>query len=130
MALLEEAINTRAAAVSALTDLIAARFYPDRMPEDVVLPAVTYTRLSGPRAHAMGSDPGITEPVFHMIAWADTKSEALAVAAALRTAFQDWSGTVDGVVIERSFLNDEDGYYNADAEAYRQTVTFTIAHLE
>lgn len=130
MALLEEALNTRAAAVSALTDLIALRFYPDKMPEDVELPAVTYTRISGPRAHAMGSDPGLTEPVFNMTAWADTKAVALSVASALRTTFQDWSGTVDGVVIQRSFLEDEDGYYDPQSEAYRQTVTFTIKHSE
>lgn len=131
MAYVEEAIKTRAGAVSALTDLISTRFYPVQLPEGATMPAVTYEISSNTRAHAMGSDPGMAEPRLRCHAWADTQAVALSVAAALRTTFQDWSATVDGVVIERSFLDNEyDGGYSPGVEGYHSVVEFTVKHLE
>ena len=34
-----------------ITDYIDDRFYPEKLPQDVVLPAIVYTKISSPEFH-------------------------------------------------------------------------------
>lgn len=71
-----------------LRALIAARLYPDAMPQGVTLPCVVYQRISTPRTQVFGSTQAvlISRPRFQFSCWALTGSGALDVAAQLRIA--------------------------------------------
>jgi len=99
VAALEEAMVTQVAASAGLVALIAARFYPQMVPQKPTYPAVTYQVVSAPRESNMGVDPGIVNARVQFSAWGTTWKSARDVAEQLRLAFQRWRGTVAGTEI-------------------------------
>lgn len=130
MAVVEEALFTRLSGFAGLTALIAARIYPVVLPQDVVLPAVSYRRLSGPRSSAMGSDPGLAHPRFEVNAWAREYLAAKNVKEQIRAALQRWRGTVSGVEIIDTFILDERDLYEPTTLMYQLPVDVQIHHRE
>lgn len=85
---IESALFAALTANSNLKALIAARLYPDVMPQGAALPCVVYQRISTPRAQVFGSTQAVvhSRPRFQFSCWALSAAGALDVAAALRTA--------------------------------------------
>jgi hypothetical protein len=71
-----------------LSALIAARVYPDAVPQGATLPCVVYQRVSTPRRQVFGSAQAVavSRPRFQLSCWALTASAALDLAAQLRAA--------------------------------------------
>jgi len=129
-----EALYSYLSSYAGLTALVGNRIYPLILPQGVTLPAVTYTQISGPRVHCMGSDPGLTHPRFQVSVWAESYSDMATVAAQVRAALQDYSGTMggdDGVVVQRIFLEDEtDRNFEPNTKTFRRDLDFIIWHEE
>jgi hypothetical protein len=135
MAELETALYSILTAHTGLMALVstdgAARIYPEgEVPQDCSMPYVTYRRISGPREHAMGRDPGLAHPRMEVSAWDDDKADCRAVATQVRLALQDWTGTQDGVVIQRIFLDGDHDVYNEETWSSGIGCDFIIWHLE
>ena len=56
---IEEALSKYLSTCAGLTALVATRIYPGDMPESCTKPAIAYARISTPREHTMGIDPGL-----------------------------------------------------------------------
>lgn len=84
----ESALFTALTGNAGLSTLIAARLYPDALPQGAVLPAIVYQRVSTPRTQVLGATQAVavSRPRFQFSCWATSASGALAVCAALRTA--------------------------------------------
>ncbi|MGH2670866.1 MAG: tail completion protein gp17, partial [bacterium] len=84
MATIDDAIIARAAAFTGLTALIGSqpnmRLYPVLAPQNVTAPYLTYQQVSGPRVHAMGTDPGVVNPRMQFSVWGRTNTEAKTIA--------------------------------------------------
>ena len=127
--LLEQALYSYLSGVAGLTALVSTRIYPLMMPQDVTLPAVTYQRISGPRVHTMGTDPGLESPRFQLSSWASSYSSVKAVAEQVRLALQDYAGTMGGaggVVVQRAFLEGDQDFYEPDTLIYQVASDFII----
>ena len=81
--------------------LVSGRVYPVHMPQAPTYPCATYTKVSGPRIHAMTEDTGLARPRFQVSCWAYDRdnhhtaySTAKAVAEQVRDALQDYSGNM------------------------------------
>jgi len=137
---IEDALYTYLSTYSGLTDLVSTRIYPDIFPQEVVPPAVVFTRESGPREMAMGSRPGIAYPRYKFTALASTKTSAVDVVDQLRAALDYYSGTMggeSGVEVLFSRVDDEydeepDSLLQGDAaQKYRmRSAEFIIHHRE
>lgn len=101
---------TQASAYANLTAIIGAspcRFYPGLMPQDPVYPNCTFKLISAPRETAMGVDPGVVNARFQVDCWDTTRTGARDLARQVRACFQRWRGTVGGVVIFDTFIDNE-----------------------
>lgn len=136
MSTIDDALIARAAATGGLTALIGAqpnmRFYPpDSAPQNPTLPYVAYHLISGPRVHAMGSDPGVAHPRFQFSCWGLTNADAKNLALQVMACFSRWRGIVATVDVLDAFLEDEhDMGRDAVTKRYHRAVDFLIWHRE
>jgi hypothetical protein len=62
----------------------AGRITPEPLPQNQVLPAITYGLAGGDVAHAFGADPNIYQPRVSLTIWAQTLTDAESVQRQLR----------------------------------------------
>ncbi len=80
------------------------RIYPLVMPQDPVLPAITYQRISANKVNHLGGYSGLENPHIVINTWARTYDEAKAIS-------EDIHSAMNGATGFRSILiNDLDGY--------------------
>ena len=107
---IEESIFSQASGYAGLTALISTnpcRFYLGLMQQDPAYPSCTYSQVSAPREALMGADPGIVHARYQVDCWDTTRIGARDLAKQVRACFQRWRGTVGGVVIFDTFIDDE-----------------------
>lgn len=130
---IEEAIYSYLSTYAGLTALTSTRIYPGALPQKCTLPAIVYSRISTPRVHTMGNDPGLASPKFQFDIWAETLLSALGVKAQLKKALQDYSGTMGGaggVTVQAILLDDERQDYEPETKLHNIQMDFIIWHLE
>lgn len=130
---IEEALYTYLSSHTGLTVLVSNRIYPVVMPQGTTLPAVTFSKVSGPRVHAMNRDAGLAHPRFQVSCWGATYKQAKDVAAQVRAALQDFKGTMGGaggVVVSGVFIQDENDLYEPGTHVYHIALDFIIWHEE
>lgn len=133
MAVVEEAVKARLAAVAGVTALISTRVYPVKLPQSATLPAVTYQRVSTIRENAMGADPGVARTRLQVTSAATSYSALKGVTEAVRAALQRYSGTIGGVVVLDVFLDNETDLFGEeenDAGVYLTAQDFIVIHRE
>lgn len=130
---LEQALYSYLSTYAGLTALVSTRIYPVTMPQGVTYPAVTYTRISAPRIHAMGRDTGLASPRVQVDCWGSSYSSVKGVAAQVRAALQDFSGLMGGaggVTVQRAFIEGDRDLYESDTQTHRTSMDFIIWCLE
>jgi len=109
---IEATLFTALTTYAGLSTLIAARLYPDAVPQGATLPCIVYQRISTPRTQVLGSTQAVavSRPRFQFSCWALTASGALAVADQLRAALL---ATSYPVTLESEYtLRDPDSNYS------------------
>jgi len=118
VALVEEGLRARLAGFAGLSALVSTRIYRLTVPQDAVLPAVTYQRISGPREYVMGQQTPLVRARFQITSWADDYSGVKAVAEQVRLALSNYAGTSAGVVIDWvEMVNDTDLFEDETGQA-------------
>jgi len=107
---IEELIHTRLSGFAGLADLVSARIYPNVLPQDVAMPAVSWRRISADRLRAMVADPGLVRPRFQFDAWGLKYLDARNVREQLRLALERWTDAGPPVVQATFFLTEIDLY--------------------
>lgn len=130
---IEDAIYAKADSHAGLEALIGAppRLYYVQADQKAVTPYVVYQMISNPREHAMGADPGVAHPRFQFSVFGKTASEAKDVTLQVIACYSRWSGTVAGVEVLKSFLdNEQDIGFDEEIELFQRTVDFLMSHRE
>lgn len=130
---IEEAIYSYLKDNAGLAALVSDRIYPLTMPQNCTMPAVTYRKVSGPRIHTMGTDPGLAYPRFQFSCWGSSYSSAKNVAKKVQAALQDYKGQMGGalgVVVQASIMENELDLYEPDTGLYHIPVDLVIWHEE
>lgn len=133
MAVAEQALYARLAAVAGVTALVSTRIYPVKLPQNATLPAVTYQRVSTSRAGAMGADPGVAWARIQVTSWATSYSGLKSLSEAVRAALQRYSGSSGGVTVLDVTLDSELDLYGEDeseAGVFAVAQDFTVIHRE
>ena len=142
---MEKALETILNNDAAITAIAGANVYPVALPQEIgaYRGAVTFTRISGVRDHAMSGPTGLVESRFEINCYGrqDTNGSAYAnakdLARTVRLALLPPEGfkiMVDGVEIQGIFLNDERDSREQPAGGIgwvqRTRLDFTIWHKE
>lgn len=105
--MIEEALYTRLSGFAGLTALVGTRVFPLKLPPGTALPAVSFQLIDAQRDRLSGQDGADRGAQFQFDSWAGTYEAAKAVAVQVVAALDRWSGTVAGVVVTASFIDDE-----------------------
>lgn len=100
---IKDAIYARSQAVVGLTALIGTRFYNVQAKQNTAMPYCTYQIVSGDRTHVMGADT-LGRPRVQIDSWGSEREDAEAVNAQVLAAFDRWSGTLAGVVVDSTVV--------------------------
>lgn len=132
MATIEEAVNARLLAVSAVTALVgastAARIYPQVIPQDVARPAIAYRKSDSPKEYSHGGFSHLARSRFTFTCEAETYTAAKALATVVRDAFHGFVGTISGVIFQGAFVeNDSDNDLEVLTNEVWSVVPITLA---
>lgn len=115
----EQALYSRLTAHAGTSAIIGKKVYPNLLPQDVTLDAITYQRISATRTPAMGADSDAAYARFQVSSWSSTYSGAKALAAQVQDALQRWSGTAGGTTVLEVFLLNELDIYEDETKYHR-----------
>jgi len=87
--------------------LVDTGIYPNVVPQNAAMPAVTYQQISGPRVHDMQGSVGLVRARFQVNCWAESYAKAKELAGAVRLALDGYSGTVLQTTISVIHLDNE-----------------------
>lgn len=133
MSLIEEAVANRLSTFGGLTALVGTtppRIWPVLLPQNPVYPAVTYQVISAERTSAMGADTGLRQTRIQVSSWAPKYADVKAVKEQVRAALQRWRGTVLGVVVQDTFIENESDFFDPEIPMYHSPIDVMIWHVE
>lgn len=106
---IEALVYTRLTTYSGITAIASTRTYPMRLPQTPTYPAITYQKISNSEQKGTST---LKDSRWQINCWASTYSGAKALAAQVKTAFEEWHDLdqTPGVLMARMVgeLDDED----------------------
>jgi len=132
MATIEQGLHAHLIADGGVSALVAARIYPLRAPQNPTVPYVTYSRINTDREHHMSGASGLAHPHFQIDVFASSFSSMSAVANAIRSALDVYSGDMGSPSIDVSsvLVVDERDFYEDDTNLYHDAIDVSIWHTE
>lgn len=110
--------------------LIGDRIYPQVLPQDPTLPAVTYRRISAIRVRSQDGPSGVARPRYQLDAWSRSYAEADAVAAAVRTRLDGYRGDIGGETIQGAFADVDRDLYDEALRLHGRSADYLVWHEE
>ena len=110
--------------------LVSTRIYPGKLPQIPTLPAVTYSRVDGPRVQSLVGSSGLAHPRLQIDCWAETYAGVKTLANAVRGAIDGYSGTISGTRVGGVLIDDEQDVYEPNVEFYRVSQDYIVWHDE
>ena len=92
---------------STVTDLVSTRIRPNRLPQGLTFPAVTYHRVSTPHDHNLDGGSGWVRIRLQVDVWDNTYKGVEDVAEALRGVLQGYQGSMGSTYINGILLDNE-----------------------
>lgn len=131
----EKVINYLLSNDVTVSGLVADRIYPRQLPENPDLPAIVYTRVSGPLVQSLQGSSHLAHPRIQVDVFTDQYDEAKALAMAVKNALIGQRGTFAGVVTKGIlFYGDQDMNddleENLVSEQHRVMMEFGVWHTE
>ena len=119
-----ETLYTKLSGDVGVSALVGTRIYPNKFKQTKTVPAIRYSRVSGVRPSAMGSDVGITRYTYQIDIIGNTYSTTDAAKEAVVTSLRRWrqTGLQDTFIIQE--VDDFDDTTNLDR--IRLTVEFIV----
>jgi hypothetical protein len=127
---IEAGLHAHLSADAGVAALVGTRIYPLLLPQSATYPALTYSRVSGPRLDDLDGDAGLAHPAFQVTAWAPTYKAAKETAAAVRLALRGYRGPMGAAdVADVRMIGDFD-LYDQEAKVFHVAADFEIWHAE
>jgi len=130
--MIDAALYQRLVAFVDLSALIGNRVYPVSLPENVTLPALTLSKVSGNFDHLFGADSALVNARYTLLAHSEVSpAQAKAVAKQARLAVQRYRGTLDATVVQDIFIeNDGPDFYDPTSRTWYSAVDIEVHYLE
>lgn len=118
---------------TAISNIVAARIYPELLPQSPTYPAITYFQVSAVRTYVLDGDAHKARRRFQIDCWASTHKVAEQLADAVRHTLSGFYGSMSGVQVHFTQLDDERDLFESEAGitgTYRISQDYLISHLE
>lgn len=131
---LETDLRVRLLANATVSGLVSTRVYPNILPQKPTLPALVYSRISGPRIHTLTGTSGWSDARIQIDSWGATYIAAQDLAAAVRASLDGFIGSLDDgnspaatrrVAVR---LDNERDLFEEEPDFYRVTQDYAIKH--
>ena len=126
---IEAVLFTRLSTFAGLAALVSTRVYPLAAPQNVVLPYLTYRRVSSVRTSAFGSDTNNVTARFQIDVWAASFASARNVAEQVTLAMQRWRNTT-GTVVDDTFIENQIDLYEPEIDTFHIAVDIRTHYRE
>jgi len=127
---MEAAIYAILVADGTVSGLVSTRIYPVKLPQSPDMPAITYSRVSGPRIQTIAGPSGLAYPRVQVDSWASTYTGIKTLADAVRQALDGYSGTIASIRIGGIMMDGELDLYEPGVEEYRVTQDYIVWYDE
>ena len=124
--MIESALVKLLLADPAVSSLVGNRIRPLVLPQDEILPALTYQSISGVSAHGHSGKTGKEICRMQFDCYAPGYSTAKNVSKALCNALDGFRGLSDGILIEGIFKENELDDFEEGLKIYRVILDFII----
>jgi hypothetical protein len=135
--MIQSALVARLESVSGVTSIAADRIYPLMIPQHVYSeatkqPCIVYTRTNVQRRPTFCTSVGLIATGFRVDSYARTYVQAVELAAAVKTALIDFTGSwgSPAQTISRVMLDNEFDLLDPEPGLYRVSQTYTVWHIE
>ena len=108
--------------------LIGTRVYPGIIPQSGVQPCIVYNKSSRSRQQLFCGTDGLLLTLLEIDCYADSYIQSVALANAVTSALQDFSGDMNGTTVPRIFLENEIDLSDIEPGLYRQSQTWAMWH--
>lgn len=118
---------------TAITDLVSGRIYPQKLPQNPKLPALTYHQVSAVRVRDLSGPAYKARRRFSIHSWAATYKAAHELAEAVRQTLDPFDGFWADTEVGHIMLDNEFDLFEEEAGfvgIYRVVQDYIIAHLE
>jgi hypothetical protein len=122
MALIETALRDYLLADASIAAAVVDRVYPDVLPQNPTLPAMTYTRISTRSPELVDGNPDLLSALFQIACWSTSRLGAATLASYVRTRMIG----VGGSGFQKGGIEDERSDEEPDTRRYRQDLDCTI----
>ena len=119
MSTLQGTLRARVLADTGVAALLGTRLYAMRLPENVVLPAATFQRISSRYIGAHNGPSGVAAMRYQFTAFAMSYNEAVELADAMRVALDGWHSPAAGLNnIQAAYAEGELDLYEPETARY------------
>ena len=129
----ETAIRALLIADAPTLALVSTRIYPQRLPQNVDYPAISYQRISGVRVRLVTGPSDRAQPRIQMNLWDETYNGVQAVADAVREAMDGYAGVIGGEEINGLSIQNEFDLFDEEAlddGVYRIVQDYYVSYRE
>jgi len=130
---IEQAIRDECYGAAAIAALVIDRIYYVRAPQDVLKPYIVFSKVSAPRDNTHDGPSGLVNARFQFDCYATTYMGAKAIAAAVQSELEGYSGTMGGaggVLVNGCFYDDEQDNWDEETKFYCVTQDFVMWYRE
>jgi hypothetical protein len=125
---IEEAVYSAMIGNINLTALVSTKMYPVKIPQNIVLPAISYHKTTDISERAMGTNMSIKTSYFQFNCWSAEYDNVRTIATALRGVFIRWRGLYSGITIYDSLREIEYEEFYPEEKRYSVTQEYRIFH--
>lgn len=136
---IHQALQSHLIGVTAISDLVGTRIYPDKAPTSATFPYITYGVISNTHVRHFDDISGLASPLIQIDVWSNTRLSAVTVAEEIRVELENKRAgigptgnqlSVSGIFLE----NDRDLYEppedSSQVGIYRVSMDFRVWHAE
>lgn len=113
---IEEDLYAYMSTYAGLTELVGTRIYPLVAPQNVQKPYCTYQKISTGRQYSHSGYSGLQRPRMQVSCYAETYSQAKAVAAQVVAAVEAWSAA--NARVQAALQENEQDFYDEETKLY------------
>lgn len=107
---------------------VGSRVYPQVLPQNPVLPALTYHQVSGPAERSHSGNSNLTKARYQISCWSKNYLEVKSIAVTITQALNGYKGGAGTKTIQASFKANEIDDYEPDTGLRRAIVDVIITH--
>lgn len=107
---------------TAITTLVSTRVYPQMLPQNATLPAITWHCYGVESEYQLDGATGWAIASYQIDIWANTLASATAIGEAVRNALQGYSGKIGNDTVHVVLLQNQILLYEAPARSDDQPI--------